>query len=587
MRISVSVFVKKLLIILSVLLLSFSLESTHTKENLAQSYFNNGLINFRQGNYKGAINDFTKAYFYDKDGYYGQLAYLYLGMSYAYISYYTGNKAGVFSAIGYLNMYPYYYKMPAYINLQREFIGNCYLLLGMYDRAKDIFLDLYRAVGSNHYLLKFLYADALSGGQNYELLNTIPESEDQLYYLVKGFILFNSGDYKASVESLSHARNINRYLENDPEFLYRYAIGYYMLGDWRRALFYFEILDRKDLYGKYRSATNYYLSIIYLKSKNYTDAKRRIELLKQDGGIVYDLLYSQLWLFNDFLDKYKDSFRNYKKELVNIGWIYLNKVYSLPAILGLYYYSVNEKKFEDKTLLSNAKIALLDTIAIEDIRIELKPLFASVKEAYKSLDPYGEHGGFLIELYNVNKNNYKTLFGMEKLARYVVYEGKLDFKGVVEEVDEPLKSFLLGQIMLMEGNKEGLKLLSNSLKGLDGEDKTEALILLYVYNKDMKGLEQLLNMADIEKSKRLNGYIPIIYLELGDYYYGRRDYQKAKEYYKKYLEIEKEDEVYWLTAYKLVKVSNILKDMETLNWVVKKAEKTDNIIGRSILALWG
>ncbi|RMH09127.1 MAG: hypothetical protein D6699_00290, partial [Aquificota bacterium] len=143
MRWSANIFVKKLLLVLSTLLLSFSVEKGSTKEKLAQSYFYSGLINFKQGNYIGAVNDFTKTYSYDKKGYYGELAYLYLGMSYAYISYYTGNKDGVFSAIGYLNMYPYYYKLPTYTSLQKEFIGECYLLLGLYDRAKDVFMDLY------------------------------------------------------------------------------------------------------------------------------------------------------------------------------------------------------------------------------------------------------------------------------------------------------------------------------------------------------------------------------------------------------------------------------------------------------------
>ncbi|RMH01100.1 MAG: hypothetical protein D6699_07080, partial [Aquificota bacterium] len=64
------------------------------------------------------------------------------------------------------------------------------------------------------------------------------------------------------------------------------------------------------------------------------------------------------------------------------------------------------------------------------------------------------------------------------------------------------------------------------------------------------------------------------------------DYRKAKEYYKNYLEREEEDDVYWLTAYKLAKLSSMLGDTQTLNLVVKKAEKANNIVSRVIVALW-
>ncbi len=221
---------------------------------------------------------------------------------------------------------------------------------------------------------------------------------------------------------------------------------------------------------------------------------------------------------------------------------------------------------------------------MENIKVDLKPLFSSVREAYNSIDPYSKSGSFLLELYQVNKDSYKTLFGMEKLARFVVYEGRLDFKSIVEEVNEPLRSFLLGQVMLIEGEEKGLKLIKDSLRGLEGEDKQEAMVILYLYDKDVKGLEQMLNL--LEKSKRLNGYLSLVYLELGDYYYKNKDYRKAKEYYKNYLEREEEDDVYWLTAYKLAKLSSMLGDTQTLNLVVKKAEKANNIVSRVIVALW-
>lgn len=50
---------------------------------------------------------------------------------------------------------------------------------------------------------------------------------------------------------------------------------------------------------------------------------------------------------------------------------------------------------------------------------------------------------------------------------------------------------------------------------------------------------------------------------------------------------EEEDNLYWLTALRLARLSGLTKDEETLQWVVKKAEKTDSILGRLIVSLWG
>jgi tetratricopeptide (TPR) repeat protein len=97
-----------------------------------------------------------------------------------------------------------------------------------------------------------------------------------------------------------------------------------------------------------------------------------------------------------------------------------------------------------------------------------------------------------------------------------------------------------------------------------------------------------LQTKDLEKSQRLKGYIPIALLELGDYYYSLGNFTKAKEFYRGYLEIsEEEDNLYWLTALRLARLSGLTKDEETLQWVVKKAEKTDSILGRLIVSLWG
>ncbi|MFN4320026.1 MAG: hypothetical protein ACK4FY_06130 [Aquificaceae bacterium] len=176
-------------------------------------------------------------------------------------------------------MYPYYYKRPTYLFLQREFIGYSYLLLGLYDKAKDIFLSLYRDTLRQDYLLNFLYADALSDGTNRELLNTIdPESLTErkyLYYLVKGFYAFRDGSYREVIKELSEAQSLNRYIEDDPEFLYRYAVSAFMEGDWRKSVFYFEQLDGFGAQIKKSLIVAYCSMPLKKGGKNTTFVKRR------------------------------------------------------------------------------------------------------------------------------------------------------------------------------------------------------------------------------------------------------------------------------------------------------------------------
>ncbi len=578
--------VKKVFAFLLIFLLSFSAERERSSLKLAQTYFHRGYIEYTQGNYLDAIGEFSKAYLADRMGYYGELSYLYIGMSYAQLSYKRGQKEGIASAIAYLNMYPYYYKKPTYLFLQREFIGYSYLLLGLYDKAKDIFLSLYRNTLKLDHLLYFLYADSLSDGTNRELLNMIdPESLTEkryLYHLVKGFYAFSDGNYKETIKELSEAQSLNRYLEDDPEFLYRYAVSAFMEGDWRRSVFYFEQLDRKDVYRKYGESLDYYLALIYLMNKNYADAKKRIDRLMAISNVKSALLISQLWTFPDFLEKYK--FKDYKKTLKSIAWRYLNSSYSIPAILGLYYYSLKEKRVEDENLFRLKRLDLKEEIVFQDVKVNTRPMLELLKGLMDKVDPYGKEANFLIGLYSLNRENYALLFGYEKLARAITYLGDTSMKDLIQRVEDPLRSFLLGQMYLLEGSEDGLRMIEKASKLLEGEDKKEALFIVGIYKRDIKLLESLLS----EKlSPRLEPYLEPALLELGDFYYARRDYNKAKEYYKRYLEIAQESDLYWLVAYKLAKAGELTKDQETIRWVVKRAEGRDNIISRVILALWG
>ncbi|MEJ5339336.1 MAG: hypothetical protein ACK42C_04030 [Aquificaceae bacterium] len=579
---------KKVLVLMMVFLLSFSTEMEKENIRLAQTYFYRGYIEYEQGNYGDAIAEFSRSFLMDRQGYYGELSYLYIGISYAKLSYRKGRREGILSAIAYLNMYPYYYKKPTYLFLQREFIGDAYIFMGFYPRAKDVFLSLYRDTARDDYLLKFLYADSLSGGQNSQLLNRIdPEAlveKKYFYHLVKGFYAFNAGNYSEALKELSEARNLNRYLEEEPEFLYRYAVSSFMKENWRSAIFYFEQLDRKDIYRKYSDSVNYYLALIYLLNRNYADAKKRIENLTESKTLKTSLLLSQLWLFPEFLEKYDRDFRNYRKILKDIAWTYLNSVYSIPAFLGIYYYSLKEGKLEDRDLLRLKRLTLPGDIVFEDIRVKLEPMLSTLQSLMSEVNPYGKEANFLIELYGVNPENYALLFGYEKLARAVVYTGDLKLRDIPAKLEEPLRSFLLGQILLLEGSEEGLKMVESSLGRLTGEDRMEALFIKGIYRKDIKLLEEFLSQ---ELSERLAPYSEPALLELGDFYYTRGQYERAKLYYRRYLEKAQEGDLYWLVAYRLAKAGELTGDVETINWVVKKAEGKDNIISRVIIIFWG
>ncbi len=579
---------KKILVFMMVFLLSFSTEMERENIKLAQTYFHRGYIEYQQGNYPDAIAEFSRAFLSDRSGYYGELAYLYIGISYAKQSYRMGRREGILSAIAYLNMYPYYYKKPTYLFLQREFIGDAYLLLGFYDRAKDVFFNLYRDTNREDYLLKFLYADSLSKGLNSRLLDSIdPETlveRKYLYHLVKGFYAFNASRYSEALRELSEARTLNRYLEDDPEFLYRYAVSSYMEKDWRSAVFYFEQLDRKDIYRKYSDSVNYYLALIYLMSGNYADAKRRLMNISSSGGLKASLLFSQLWLYPEFLEKYAKELGDYKRILQNISWTYLNSVYSNPAILGLYYYTLKERRIQDPDLLRLKRLSLPKEIIFEDIRIETGPMVSVLGNLMSGLNPYGEDTDFLLSLYKVNPDNYALLFGYEKLARAVVYLGDTTLKSIPERLEEPLRGFLLGQLLLLEGSEEGLKMIESSLQGLTGEDRLEALFIRGIYRKDIRLLEGLVEQ---ELPQRLLPYLEPALLELGDFYYIRGQYEKAKPYYRRYLEIAEESDLYWLTAYRLAKAGELTGDRETIQWVVERAQGKDNIISRVIIVLWG
>ncbi len=583
---------RKIFFLLLIFILSFSTERLDASS--AKLYFSQGYDNLQNRNYMEAIQNFTKAYTSDRYGPYGELAYIYIGKSYALLSYYSGKKEGVYSAIGFLNMYPFFYKRNNYVNLQLEFIAESYLLLDMYDRAMDIFSYLYRKSAAPTYMLKMEYARVMTGTMETKTLLSINPKElgedEYMYYLIQGFYQFNLGNYVLCIDYLTKAREMNRYLEYNEHFLYRYAVSYYMVGDWKKASFYMEILTRKDIYQKYKDLVDYYLALIYLKIDNHKDALARIESLIR-GNLLYKpiarLLYSQLWAYPDFMKKYENKFPNYPQSLVYTAWIDINNQLSIPAILGVYYFALTEGKIYDQDLIKLKEVSLNREVQIVDLKANLDPLLITLRQAYENVDPYSEEWARVLkDLYQTNPKNYFTLFSLEKLARSLVYAGDPQALQIAMSLSNSVGDFLSGQAMLLEGKLDGLKLIERSLKDLHGEDRLEALLILGIMQKNAKYLEEALK--DDNLPARLSGYVQPAIFELADIYYKSKNYKRAQELYKKLVETSKEeDSIYWISIFRLAFSSKMLKDEETLNWVIDKVKNKDDIIGKTIIELWG
>jgi tetratricopeptide (TPR) repeat protein len=114
-------------------------------------------------------------------------------------------------------MYTYYFKRANYIDLQREFLGDVYLLLEEYSKAKELYLSLHKNSNQKKYLMKFLYADALEGGtKNIELLESLRALEEgvdpSMLSLIRGYYFYNQGRFKEALHELTQARAQNRNL---------------------------------------------------------------------------------------------------------------------------------------------------------------------------------------------------------------------------------------------------------------------------------------------------------------------------------------------------------------------------------------
>ena len=595
---------KLLIAFLIVLISSYSFNAEQSKDpELAKKYFEKGIESLKVLNYLDALIFFSRAYGVNPKSYYGELSYLYLGKSYALYSYAYGSKKGVLAAIGYLNQYPFHYKVPRFLHTQREFVADSYLLLQWYEKAKNIYANLYGETEKTEYMIKYGYASALGGSiEGYQYLSRlgkegVPEDYLDLYYMTMGFYNFNLGKYDLSAQYMSHAINTNTYLREDPHLLFRLGVSYYKLGDWRRALLYLELALRKDTLKIYGDKANYYLARINLETKNYREAYANIERLTRDGGLFYrkhaQLLFSSLWYYDDFIEVYGNRLGNYRDKLLQLGWLNVENVFGeLPAI-GIYYLSLKERSLseEERDFLRVKRLSLREFVFENDL-FTFDMYVEKLRSYLKGLSFYRKKDVTLLsELYKTSRDNFFTLFGtqegVELLARSLLFLGDDEAGNLVTRIAKNgIRKLLLGKLYLLKGDrKKALKLLRESLPGLEGDDLLEAKLLHAYLSENPEELEKAIAEIDFRKD-RFAPYEPVMLLKTADLYYEKGNLEKALTFYRRVVSMGEGEEGYWWAMFRTALISERLEDKRTLKWVVKRAKEKDNIWSRVIRTLW-
>ncbi len=531
------------------------------------------------------------------------MAYLYLGKGYALFSYASGSRRGILAAIGYLNQYPFHYKVPRFIHVQREFIADSYLLLQWYESAKNIYANLYGETERVEYMIKYGYAASLEGSiEGFGYLRGIAEKGVplgylDLYYMTIGFYYFNLGRYKVAEEYLVKAIDLNPYLREDPHLLFRLGVSYYKLGDWRKAILYLELALRADPFTLYRDRVNFYLAFINLETRNFRDAFRNVQEMLSDDRLFYrklsQVLLSSLWYYDEFLEVYGDRIGNYREKLLQVGWLNVENVYGDLPLLGIYYLALKTGKLTDgeRDFLKLKKPRLTELLLDNDI-FSLEPFLKKVRDALKGYRFYvRKEAEFIRDLYLAGERSFLSVFGgdeeRELLARSLVFVGDSIARKVLPFLkDHSLFNFLEAQMLILEGRMDdAVKLLKKSLQGLEGDDRKEAELILSYLMGDPKGLEEAVKSVDL-KHPRFSGYTPVVFLRLGDEHFLAGELRKSAEYYRKVVELGMRDDAYWWALFRLALIGERTGDMEMISWVVSKAREEDNIMSRVIRTLW-
>ena len=596
---------RKLLILgLIALISTYSFNSEKTKSpELSRFYFRKGLESLKVLNYRDAIHYFGRAYSVSPKSYYGELAYLYLGKSYALFSYVSKSRKGIFAAIGYLNQYPFHYKVPRFIHTQREFVADAYLLLQWYETAKNIYANLYGETERPEYMIKYGYASSLEGGiEGYDYVSAlnkegVPADYLDLYYMTLGFYNFNLGKYKKAIDYMVLAVNVNNYLREDAHLLFRLGVSYYKTEDWRKSILYLELTLRNDPFSIYTDRTHYYLTLINLDTKNFRDAYAHLKKLLENDKLFYSklsqILYSSLWLYEDFLKAYAGEFAGYRKILLDLGWLNVEDAFGELPALGLYYFSLKEKQLrpEEKEFLKVKRITLPDLV-LEGEVVVFDPFVERVRSVYEKLRFFEKKEAQLIsEIYYTNRDNFFRLFGypkgVELLARSLVYLGDAEAKKLLRHLADRGVRYLLGaKLSLLEGRpKAAARLLALGMPLLKGDDLKEAKLLLSYLSEDLEGLLAAVNEIDF-KHPRFSGYESMVTLKVADLLFEKGYVEESLPFYRRVVERGIKGADYWWAMFRIAQISEAIGDRETLRWVVNKAKEEDNIWSRAIRSLW-
>ncbi len=574
-------------------------ESRLGDKSLAKFYYELGLKALKVYDFTDALIYFSKAYSEAPESRYGELAYLYYGKAYALYSYELGRKEGILAALGYLNQYTFYYKFPRFWNFQKEFVGDGYLLIGWYEDARNLYAEVYGAKKEARLLLKYAYASALLGdGTVIKILREVKDVPKDLLYLKHlslGIARANLGDFREALSYLEKAYEENNFLSYDLHYNFYRGVSHKKLGKIREGMFYLERAQRLDRFGFYTYKIDYHLLEIYLTLKDYGEAYEIYEKIKKELAYnpFYQIAYLKLWLYPDFMEKYREEFRYYYDLVKQLFWWKLGSPVSNYAVLALLNRSLRNKKLdkETKTILRiktfYGREFVLDNELFNYTR-EIRELNAELQR----YNPYLEKDvNFVMELYSSNDESFLSIFNEDKsreiLVRAFVYRGDkraLKFLNFVREAS--LRNFLKAKYLFAYGSF-GLarELFKESLNGIEGIDKLEAYLLLF-YIQRSPNIDEVVELS--KEYREMKGYFPIIYRAVGEIYYERKDYKKAKYFYEAFVkEYRERDILYWTTLAKLGILADKLNDKELRNFVIAQGKNAVKPWKDVILSLWG
>lgn len=607
-------FLKRLFIILAfifVLLSASGVKSFGVGSNLypyLQRKINHAIELIHLRDYQDAIVELMDIYSMAPKSKYGELAYLYIAKAYAYSNYYSGNIKGVDASIGILNLYPFYYKIPSYIALQRDIIGDIYLTIGDFNKASGVFMALSDDYPNDKkYTIKLAYA--LLRNHNLSGINYIKNIKNEdiktpedtaIYYFDQAIYYFLTSDYRNTIFMLRQASDYDSFLTYHPYYEFLYGYAFYKQRDWQDALFHLELSKRRDIYGKYTNKANFILMDIYLNNKDYLDANRIVKEFVKDDGLFYNpiayISYSSLWMHGGYLKTYKLDF--YKNALDKLMWLHFPSVLSSYPMLGLVKYYIENKLNTNETQdmfigLTNLNIPE-KPLNFDDIQISFEKPLNYIKNMISKEDPY-EHkfSDNIFTIYKENPNFFSKLLSQntyENISRAFVYIGDVRGLGFTSGItDQAIRIFLQGEFKIEQGNiKDGLKDVSSVLNDLKGDDKKEAEFLIGYYSQDDSMLDRFLSHEDVYKSNRLRYYAKLGLLEDGYLKLNKKDYQNAFRYFKKYIDISKtKDDKYWWAIYNLAYISYLLKNENELKYILSLADKSPNMWAKAAVILWG